>query len=402
MHKILDRRDHHDGVSPVPTVSSRRIRQRQRQRQRQSHRRPVFVFFLYTLLLLLLQATSLSGQVEEHNHSDLEHMTEAELEDICIKRGFQLVNDDIDPDTGEVFTLTKQDYIEAAQRCLAIEKEMNELLTQYPELADELDEEMKRLEEENAEKQAVVEKLENQIGSNNAKKTVDSGDSSSNNSSNSNGDKAVDGTSNMAFTRGKNMNSKDSNEEPTDDIVMPGEVPINESVDDDYPSAIIDDADVQDDSTSSTTSYNNPDTRDNRIEEDPNNNTYMATHDDDDDDEDDDDDTIETGMESLSDETLSATTADKEDFAISHLAADILHAFYNAKDSVKQNFAVVKVILQPVLDIGDVAWRQIKSLFEKVRKRYKEATNQSSSSPNKKMEEFGEPTICDDSHSNSA
>lgn len=34
------------------------------------------------------------------------------------------MNDDIDPDTGLVYTLTKQDYVEAAQRCLAIEKEM--------------------------------------------------------------------------------------------------------------------------------------------------------------------------------------------------------------------------------------------------------------------------------------
>jgi len=291
---------------------------------------------LYTLVLFILQAISISGQVEEYNQSDLEIMTETELEDLCIKRGFQLVNDDIDPETGEVFTLTKQDYIEAAQRCLAIEKEMNELLTQYPELADELDEEMKRLEEENAEKRAEIEKLENQIGSNNVGKTVDSGDSSSNN----NGDKAVDGTSNMAFTRGKNVNNNDSNEEPTSDIVMSGEVPINELIDDDYPSTIIDDADVQD-STSSTTSYNNPDTRDDRIEEDTNMNTYMATHDDDDDD--DNNDTVGTGMESLPDETLSATATDsvdcKEDFAISHLAVEILHVWVNrTKDSVNAKF----------------------------------------------------------------
>jgi len=275
-------------------------------------------------------------------------------------------------------------------------------LTQYPELADELDEEMKRLEEENAEKRAEIEKLENQIGSNNVGKTVDSGDSSSNN----NGDKAVDGTSNMAFTRGKNVNNNDSNEEPTSDIVMSGEVPINELIDDDYPSTIIDDADVQD-STSSTTSYNNPDTRDDRIEEDTNMNTYMATHDDDDDDDDDNNDTVGTGMESLPDETLSATATDsvdcKEDFAISHLAVEILHVWVNrTKDSVKRQVQQVKLILQPLLHTGDVAWRQIKSSFEKVQKRYKDAKNQSSSSPNKQMEELAEPTICDDPLSNSA
>ena len=57
-----------------------------------------------------------SAQVE-YSLSDLEAMTEVELEDICVQRGFQLVNDESEE-------LTKQDYIEAAQRCIAIEQEM--------------------------------------------------------------------------------------------------------------------------------------------------------------------------------------------------------------------------------------------------------------------------------------
>jgi hypothetical protein len=126
-------RNHHDGLSPVSTVSSRRRRQRQRRRQRfcvVNH--PIFIFLLSTLLILMsIQVTLISGQDQdevevevEFSQSDLEIMTETELENICIKRGFQLVNDDIDPETGEKYTLTKQDYVEAAQRCLAIEKEM--------------------------------------------------------------------------------------------------------------------------------------------------------------------------------------------------------------------------------------------------------------------------------------
>ena len=51
------------------------------------------------------------------SREDLEAMTEAELEDICVARGFKLVNDNAEE-------LTKQDYVEAAQRCLAIEQEM--------------------------------------------------------------------------------------------------------------------------------------------------------------------------------------------------------------------------------------------------------------------------------------
>ena len=67
-------------------------------------------------ILLILLVALVSGQ-DEYSQADLEAMTEAELEDICIKRGFQLVNEDSDE-------LTKQDYVEAAQRCLAIEQEM--------------------------------------------------------------------------------------------------------------------------------------------------------------------------------------------------------------------------------------------------------------------------------------
>ena len=127
-------RNHHDGLSPVSTVSSRRRHQRRRRQQRScvvNH--PIFIFILSTLLILLsIQVTLISGQDQveaevveyEYSQSDLEIMTETELEDICIKRGFQLVNDDLDPETGEKYSLTKQDYVEAAQRCLAIEKEM--------------------------------------------------------------------------------------------------------------------------------------------------------------------------------------------------------------------------------------------------------------------------------------
>ena len=39
----------------------------------------------------------------------------------------------------------------------------NELLTQYPELADELEEEIKRMEKENLEKQARIEALESKV-----------------------------------------------------------------------------------------------------------------------------------------------------------------------------------------------------------------------------------------------
>ena len=70
---------------------------------------------LLAVFFILLVALA-SGQIE-YSQADLEAMTEVELEDICLQRGFQLVNDELDE-------LTKQDYIEAARRCLAIEQEM--------------------------------------------------------------------------------------------------------------------------------------------------------------------------------------------------------------------------------------------------------------------------------------
>lgn len=69
------------------------------------------LFFLLVVLVAFV-----SGQ-DVYSQEDLEAMTEAELEDICVARGFKLVNDNAEE-------LTKQDYVEAAQRCLAIEQEM--------------------------------------------------------------------------------------------------------------------------------------------------------------------------------------------------------------------------------------------------------------------------------------
>ena len=69
------------------------------------------LFFLLMVLVVLVSAQ------QEYTQEDLEAMTESELENICVQRGFQLVNENSEE-------LTKQDYIEAAQRCLAIEQEM--------------------------------------------------------------------------------------------------------------------------------------------------------------------------------------------------------------------------------------------------------------------------------------
>ena len=56
--------------------------------------------------------------------SELQAMADEELELICTERGFALVVDEIDPDTGKPYVFTHDDYVSAAQQCLAIEQEM--------------------------------------------------------------------------------------------------------------------------------------------------------------------------------------------------------------------------------------------------------------------------------------
>jgi hypothetical protein len=55
---------------------------------------------------------------------ELQAMSEEQLEDICIQRGFELLKDEVDATTGEVYQLSHQDFVEAAMKCLAIEQEM--------------------------------------------------------------------------------------------------------------------------------------------------------------------------------------------------------------------------------------------------------------------------------------
>lgn len=80
------------------------------------------VFFLFLLLMTFTIPTS--SRESLYTISDLEALTNEELEDICIQRGFGLIKDTVDPETGEVYNLQREDYIEAAQRCLMIEQEM--------------------------------------------------------------------------------------------------------------------------------------------------------------------------------------------------------------------------------------------------------------------------------------
>jgi len=226
----------------------------------------------------------------------------------------------------------------------------NELLTQYPELADELEEEIKRMEEENSEKLAHVEELKNQISEDET-----------------NANPEVLGT---AFTGREKVRENENddgvgNEVENDELVMSEEVPIDEPIDD-FISAdegTTPPTPTEDDAKDSSTSYNNTD--DMPMEEDT--------------EEDADADAITnvgTDIESPD------TSADKEDLTLSHLAIESLRVLMkNAQDDVKRIVNLAIPVLQPLLNAGDVAWHQMKSLLLRARELYEayKATNVSPS-----------------------
>ena len=182
-------------------------------------------------------------------------------------------------------------------------------MTQYPELAEELEEEIKRMEKENAEKQADVERLQNEIAK----------DSASDNRSDP-------GT---AFVRGGAGAGVDDG---SDEIIS------DEATDD--LQAVDDGIDAW------------SDLDDTEIEE-----------------EEEDDDEEEEIDPSSSVETIESPN--KEDLTLTHLAVESLRVLIkNAQDDVRRIINLAVPVLQPLFDVGDAAWKQMKDLFVKARKAY--------------------------------
>ena len=181
-------------------------------------------------------------------------------------------------------------------------------MTQYPELAEELEEEIKRMEDENKQKQADLDRLQNEI---------------------SNGSTSENSEPGAAFVRGtgKGSNAVDENNESL--LVESAEV-----ADDDILSSTIMDLDED-------TEY-----EEEIQEEDP----------------------------SSSVETIQQ----KEDLTLTHLAVESFRVLLkNAQDDVRRIINLAIPVLQPLLNVGDVAWKQMKDWFVKARKAYEayQATN---------------------------
>ncbi|KAL3805647.1 hypothetical protein HJC23_005891 [Cyclotella cryptica] len=115
-------------------------------------RRLLFSSVLKLAILLTLVALSTPMEHEtEHgdtdvddDYIDLDEMSDEELEEICKSRGFELVRE-LNATTGEPILYTHQDYVDAATECLQIESDLEEILTNHPEILEDVERESKRM-----------------------------------------------------------------------------------------------------------------------------------------------------------------------------------------------------------------------------------------------------------------
>jgi hypothetical protein len=127
------------------------------------------IVFFFAFLAAFSTTICLAQEEEEaptlptYSDEDLQALPDDELETICLVRGFELLKDEVDPNTGEVYKLSHDDFVDAAKQCLAIEKEMNDLLEAHPELREELEDEIKAMQEEQAVRRAELESLKRQL-----------------------------------------------------------------------------------------------------------------------------------------------------------------------------------------------------------------------------------------------
>lgn len=182
-------------------------------------------------------------------------------------------------------------------------------MTQYPELADELEEEIKKMEKENAEKKAYIDDLKNELSS-----------ESSDDDQNDPG---------MAFVPpSKGLGSEDVVDEvETERLAVEEPIEADEDID------------------------------------------------------------PATSVETIKSQQSSPT---KEDLTLTHIAVESLRVLVkNAQDDVKRIINLAIPVLQPLFNVGDTAWRQLKTLFVRAREVYEayQATNMPSSE--------GAPETCD-------
>jgi regulator of replication initiation timing len=224
----------------------------------------------------------------------------------------------------------------------------NELLTQYPELAEELEEEIRKMEEENAATQAELEQMKHQLSSSThpqaEKENLAEDDDDS---------PEQKGLAFVSQTNNTRLDGEDSS-------ISHSTIDNSQEASSDF---TISEEDVSDGAS-------HVDETEGEIRDDG----VQGEKDD-------------LGSQSSTSATKNdvVTPADtpplsKEDFTLSHLAIEGLRAFVrHAQDDLRRIIELVLPVMRPLLTAGDVAWRQIKALFVNVRDAYYESSFRQSS-----------------------
>ena len=88
--------------------------------------RKMKLFLLLVLVwstIIVVSSSSSESTLKRDDEIDLESLTNEELEQICMMRGFELKKE-VDTQTGKLVEYSHEDYVEAARQCLDIEAEM--------------------------------------------------------------------------------------------------------------------------------------------------------------------------------------------------------------------------------------------------------------------------------------
>ncbi len=99
-------------------------------------------------------------EIDGNEWVSLDDLTDAELENICTSRGFELLRDEEIGESSKII-YTHQYYVEAAQQCLAIGEEIEKVLQENPDMLQQLVEEVARLEQRKAELEEALDQMEN-------------------------------------------------------------------------------------------------------------------------------------------------------------------------------------------------------------------------------------------------
>lgn len=110
-------------------------------------------------------APSASGAADndiDYAQIDLHELTNDELVAVCTQRGFELVAE-VDDISGEPFSYSHDDYVEAARECLALEAEMEQFYEENRGLQKDMEDERDRMMKENEELEQQVKEAKDKL-----------------------------------------------------------------------------------------------------------------------------------------------------------------------------------------------------------------------------------------------